>query len=328
MIYQWYPEYMGGNAANREFLTRDPYFLMWVDDENNPNIWATGTVYNEKDTQVEDGVCHINIEWKKLPKPDGNYYYKYRKGGFDGSGSWYPYASMGKRRPVAEPYWINIDRKMLFEYKCKVPKSMMGWEVWLGTENKWMDPHDGLDDIRKPEFRNAKGVAFNEIDFFELTTTGRNTNNHNICPRGGWIHSTFGDEEPSSYGMNKYDNIKEWQKEFNTYGFSYRLGPKEIWFPEAKFSLGDKTVDEWCEEWHILQVELSPTSMTTYIDGNVAQRVSWEKSLDPIPPNQKWQLKIQPENYEKAFENPRPDYDKGVKYDFQLDYVKVYKEIN
>lgn len=85
-----------------------------------------------------------------------------------------------------------------------------------------------------------------------------------------------------------------------------------------------KNTEKWCEEWHTLNVELTPTSMVCYLDGKEYQSLSWEKHYGEIPPEQEWNLRIFPRSFDCWTSSI--DWDNGEYGTFYIDYIKVYKE--
>lgn len=252
----------------------------------------------DKTFTVEDGVLGMKTSAYRVPNNTGGYDYHAHDGEIN-SGEWW--ATIGQGRTTEESYFMHLDGKKMFEMKFKVPRSIFAFEVFFLTRDSTFD--NGTD---MTKYKTSKGEYVDEIDMMELTTDGirnsQETPKNYISPRG-IIQTT----ENGKYAFNSltiYDKPGNWET-FNR--------PTYI-----------KNSEKWCNEWHTLNVELTPTSMVCYLDGKVYKSLSWEKKIGEIPPEQEWNIRVFPRSFDCWTSSI--DWDNGEYGTFYIDYIKVYKE--
>lgn len=278
--------------------TEPPSYASYESKENYgpKDKFHVGFKFDEAFT-VKDGVLGLNAYAYREKNKVGGYDYHVLDTEIN-SGSWWWNVQGGVREPE-EGYMMHLDGKKMFEMKFKVPRSVFAFEVFFITKDNMFEAKT---DINK--YRTSKGEYVDEIDMMELTTdkSTLETPKNYISPRG-IIETT----ENGKYAFNSltiYDKPGDWST-FNR--------PTYI-----------KNTEKWCNEWHTLNVELTPTSMVCYLDGKKYKSLSWKKKLGEIPPEQEWNLRIMPKSFD-CWTNSI-DWDNGEYGTFYIDYIKVYKE--
>lgn len=147
---------------------------------------------------------------------------------------------------------------------------------------------------------NEKGYDIHKVDFCEISSNGEYIKNKKqIVPRGGVEVSHYGSKVDANT-----DNPFSW----DIWGTPYAID-------------GEK----WFSEWHTLQIVFENSRLLCYLDGKQYRYMKWSKNMGPIPEDQEYYLVLSPEAQPSNFRAPF-DLSNTEPYDFQFDYIKVYKE--
>jgi len=198
---------------------------------------------------------------------------------------------------------------------------------WIVPDSYWFDSTKGQPDGYPADFNyvgewNENNYIVNEFDFCEIT----NRTPKYIMPRGTMPVYIKGVGVP--YTEDPYAG-RYWTSSGDNYGFKSNNKDSTGGY-RKRFPISGK---EWYDQWHILTGVWDDYSVTCLIDGVEYKKITWDpEKVGKIAGE--YQIIIAPEylNSPDTIKYNLPDPDKGIdfslphKYEYQFDYVKVFKK--
>lgn len=193
-----------------------------------------------------------------------------------------------------EPYGFN---QGLVEIRFKFPKDQgVTFDIFPS------DLEDGWSDFGEGGIYNDQGYNFTELDFCEFQVGAKGY----AEPHGG-VHIANKNHKKVYGGAQWYS---EKTGEF--------LKDNPNWQKNLKIK-----DDSWYDQWHTMQVLWEDYKITLYYDGKLYKTEKWDKKYGNPVGEYGFQICVH-QGIEFLGE---VDWNDTKKHDFQIDYIRVYKEI-